>query len=52
MLQSVHMGVAPNVEMTEKGYIGWILKLRKQEKERSHPATIKALHISSFVHTF
>lgn len=52
MLQSVRMGIVPNVIMTEKSYIGWVLKVMKQEEEKSHPTTIKALHVSGFAHNF
>lgn len=52
MLQSVNVGIVPNVMMTEKSYIGWVLKVRKQEKEKSHPTSSKALHVSGFAHIF
>jgi len=36
--------------MTEKSYIGWVLNVRKQKKEKPRPTTIKALHASGFAH--
>lgn len=50
MLQSVQMGIVPNVMMTEKSNIGQGLKVRKQEKY--HSITIKVLHVSGFIHNF
>lgn len=50
MLQSVQMGIVPNVTMTEKSNIGQGLKVRKQEKY--HPTTIKVLHVSGLTHSF
>lgn len=52
MLQSVHMGIVPDVMMTGKSYIGRGLKVRKQEKEKSHSTTTKAMHVSGFAHSF
>lgn len=39
MLQSVQMGIVPNVMMTEKSNTGQGLKVRKQEKYHHYQGT-------------